>query len=207
MMNSSEDDIVRLNRSHVKRATETLIRAFWNHPPLQYYFPDEAERERIAPYFLSLSVFTGIRYGEVHATSQDLEGIAVWLPSGNYPVTLWRLLRSVPSSQILGVGRYGGFRMRSLGQYIDVVHRRLAPFKHWFLQAIGVDPQFQGRGYANKLLRPMLVKIDEEGLPCYLETLEGQNVRLYEHFGFKVIEESNVPNTSLTNWAMLREAR
>jgi len=207
MMNSSEDDIVRLNRSHVKRATEALIRAFWNHPPLQYYFPDEAERERIAPYFFSLSVFTGIRYGEVHATSQDLEGIAVWLPSGNYPVTLWRLLRSVPSSQILGVGRYGGFRMRGLGQYIDVVHRRLAPFKHWFLQAIGVDPQFQERGYASKLLRPMLARIDEEGLPCYLETLEGQNVRLYEHFGFKVIEESNVPDTSLTTWAMLRDAR
>jgi len=207
MINSSEDEIVRLNRSHVKRATQVLIRAFWNHPPLQYYFPDEAERERIAPYFFSLSVSTGIRYGEVHATSQDLEGIAVWLPSNNYPITPWRLLRSVPPSQILGVGRYGGSRMRGLGQYIDTVHGRLAPFKHWFLQTIGVDPQFQGRGYASKLLRPMLARIDKEGLPCYLETLEGQNVRLYEHFDFKVIEKSNVPDTSLTNWAMLRNAR
>ena len=97
--------------------------------------------------------------------------------------------------------------MRGLGQYVDAVHSRLIPFKHWFLQAIGVDPQFQGRGYASKLLRPMLSRIDEEGLPCYLETLEGQNVRLYEHFGFKVLEESNVPNTNLTNWAMLRDAR
>jgi ribosomal protein S18 acetylase RimI-like enzyme len=207
MMNSSEDDIVRLKRPHVKRATETLIRAFWNHPPLQYFFPNEAEQERIAPYFFSLSVFTGIRYGEVYATSQDFEGITVWLPSDNYPVTLWRLLHSVPLSEILGVGRYGGSRMRGLSQYIDAVHGRLAPFKHWFLQAIGVDPQFQGKGYASKLLRPMLARTDEEGLPCYLETLEGQNVRVYEHFGFKVIEESNVPNTSLTNWAMLRDTR
>ena len=199
MMNSSEKDIVRLNRSHVKPATTALIRAFWNHPPLQYYFPDEAERKRIAPYFFSLSVFNGIRYGEVYATSQDLEGIAVWLSSDNYPVTPWRLLRSVPLSVILGFGIYGGSRMRGLGQYIDAVHSRLAPFKHWFLQAIGVDPQFQGRGYASKLLRPMLARIDEEGLPCYLETLEGQNVRFYKHFGFKVMEESNVPDTSLTN--------
>jgi len=196
-----------LNRSHVKRATKTLIRAFWNQPPLQHYFPNEVERERIAPYFFSLSVFNGIRYGEVHATSQDLEGIAVWLPSDNYPVTLWRLLRSVPLSEILGFGIYGGSRMRGLGQYIDAVHGRLAPFRHWFLQAIGIDPQSQGRGYASKLLRPMLSRIDEGGLPCYLETLEGPNVQLYEHFGFKVIEESNVPDTNLTNWAMLRDAR
>lgn len=53
----------------------------------------------------------------------------------------------------------------------------------------------------------MLDRIDEAGLPCYLETLEEQNVRLYEHFGFVVAEESAIPGTNLTNWAMLREAR
>jgi hypothetical protein len=51
----------------------------------------------------------------------------------------------------------------------------------------------------------MLKRIDEEGLPCYLETLEKHNVGLYEHFGFKVVNESNVPDTNLTNWAMLRD--
>ena len=207
MINSSGEDTIRLGRSHSKRAAEVLVRAFWNHPPLQYYFPDEAERERIAPYFFSLSVLNVLRYGEVHATSPDLEGIALWLPSDSYPVTVWRLLRSVPPSEILSFGRYGGSRMRELGQYIDEVHGRLAPFKHWFLQAIGVDPQFQGQGHAGKLLRRMLTRIDEAGLPCYLETLEEQNVGLYEHFGFAVAEESAIPGTSLTNWAMLREAR
>jgi len=206
-MSNDIKGLIRLNKSNAISAVEVLIRAFWNHPPLAYYFPDEAERERLAPYFFALSVFNGIQYGEVYATSQDLEGIAVWLPSDNYPVTLWRLLRSVPLSEIFGFGRYGGGRMRGLGNYIDEVHGRLAPFKHWFLQAIGVDPQFQGRGCASKLLRPMLSRIDEENLPCYLETLETQNVRLYEHFGFKVIEESSVPGTSLTNWAMLRDTR
>ena len=178
MVNSSAEDTVLLNRSHCKRAAEILVRAFWDQPPLQYYFPDEAERERIAPHFFSLSVFNGIRYGEVHATSPDLEGITVWLPPDNYPVTLWILLRSVPLSEILSFGRNGGSRMRGLGQYIDEVHGRLAPFKHWFLQAIGVDPQFQRRGYAGRLLRRMLTRIDETGLPCYLETLEEQNVGL-----------------------------
>ena len=97
--------------------------------------------------------------------------------------------------------------MRGLGQYLDAVHSRLIPFKHWFLQTIGVDPQFQGKGYAGRLLRQMLARIDEAGLPCYLETLEEENIRLYEHFGFTVAEESAIPETSLTNWAMLREPR
>jgi len=85
------------------------------------------------------------------------------------------------------------------------VHKRLAPFKHWFLQTIGVDPQFQGKGYAGKLIRAMLGRIDKEDLPCYLETLDEKNVWLYEHFGFRVIEKSAIPRTDITVWAMLRE--
>jgi ribosomal protein S18 acetylase RimI-like enzyme len=75
------------------------------------------------------------------------------------------------------------------------------------MQTIGIAPQFQGKGYANKLLRPMLSRIDDDGLPCYLETVDEQNVSFYEHFGFKIVDKSNVPETTLINWAMLRETQ
>ncbi len=200
-------EMVRLNRFHGKEAIKTLVSAFWNQPPLQYFFPDEIERERIAPSFFSLPIYYGVRYGEVYATSQDLAGIAIWILSDSYPFTTWKLLRSVPLPDIINLGRYGAGRMRELGKYLDTVHSRLAPFKHWFLQSIGVDPQFQGRGYASTLIRTMLSKIDSEHLPCYLDTLQEQNVQIYRRFDFRVLEESNVPGTSLTNWAMLRDAR
>ena len=200
------EGFIRLDKSNVKPAVEVLVKAFRNYPMLQYYYPGEKERDKVSYYFLSLAVFTGIRYGEVYATSPNMEGIAVWIPSDNYPVTFWKGLRSVPLRIIFGFGRYGGFRMKGLGEHIDTVHQRLTPFKHWFLQTIGVTTQFQGKGYAGKLIRPKLSMIEKEGLPCYLETLDEQNVSLYEHFGFKVVDKSNIPETSLTNWAMLREA-
>ncbi|MBA7665440.1 hypothetical protein ES703_73510 [subsurface metagenome] len=197
-------NLVRLNKTQVKPAAEVLSRAFQNYPLLQYYFHDELKRKKIALYFVSFAIFSGIRYGEIYAASPNLEGVAIWFPSDNYPVTIWKLVRSVPLSVIFGFGRYGGGRMRQLGGYVDAVHQRLAPFGHWFLQVIGVDPQFQGKGYAGKLLKPMLARIDEEGLPCYLETFDENNVSFYEHFGFAVIEKSNIPETNFTNWAMLR---
>jgi len=206
-MSDDTKGLIRLNKSNAKPAVEVLVRAFQNYPLLQYYFPNDVEREKISLYFLSFAVFTGISYGEVYATSPKLEGIAVWIPSTNYPVTFWRLLRSVPLAVIFGFGRHGGSKMRHIGEYMDTVHKRLTPFKHWFLQTIGIAPQFQGKGYAGKLLKPMLSRIYEEGLPCYLETLDEQNVSLYEHFGFKIVDKSNVPETFLINWAMLREAQ
>jgi len=199
------DGLCRLTKAQVKPAAEALSRAFQNYPLLQYYFPEELERKKITSYFLSLAIYSGIRYGEIYATSPNMEGVAIWFPSDNYPVNIWKLVRSVPISVIFGLGRYGGGRMRQVGEYVDAVHQRLSPFRHWFLQVIGVDPQFQGKGYAGKLLKPMLARIDEEGLSCYLETLDEHNVALYEHFNFTVIDKSTIPGTKLTNWAMLRE--
>jgi len=206
-MSAELEGLLRLNKSHIKCAVKVLAEAFQNYPLLNYYYPDGLTKKRIAHYFLALTVFSGIRYGEIYATSHNYEGVAVWIPSDKYPVTFWRLLRSVPLPVIFGLGRYGGNKMGHLGRHIDAVHQRLAPFKHWYLQTVGVGLRFRGKGYASKLLRPMLTRIDEEGLPCYIETLDEYNVPIYEHLGFKVVDKANVPKTTLTNWAMLRKPK
>ena len=115
-MSNDIKGLIRLNKSNAKPAVEVLVRAFQNYPLLQYYFPEEVEREKISYYYLSLAVFTGISYGEVYATSPNLEGVVVWIPSTNYPLTFWRLLRSVPLSIIFGLGMHGGYKMKGLGE-------------------------------------------------------------------------------------------
>ncbi|MFC1905527.1 GNAT family N-acetyltransferase [Chloroflexota bacterium] len=204
-MSTELDDILRLNKSHINQAVKVLAEAFQNYPLFNYYYDDELTKNQITHHFLSIAIFSGMRYGEIYATSHNFEGVAVWIPSDKYPMTLLRLLCSVPLSILFSFGRYGSNKMRHLGGYIDEIHQRLAPFKHWYLWTVGVEPQYQGKGHASKLLRPMLARIDKEGLQCYLETLDKQNVPIYEHLGFKVVDKANVHNTSFTNWAMLRE--
>jgi len=49
----------------------------------------------------------------------------------------------------------------------------------------------------------MLDRIQEEELPCYVDTMDEKNVNVYEHFGFELLERSAVPGTDLYNWALL----
>jgi ribosomal protein S18 acetylase RimI-like enzyme len=204
-MDKGFESLIRINKDCAKPAVKVLSNAFRDFPLLQFYFPDNLIREKILNYFLSFVVYTGIKYGEVYTTSNNLEGIAVWLPSKNYPISFWKMLRSVPILKILGFGRHGGSKLRAFNDHIDNVHQKHTPFKHWFLQAIGITPRSQGKGYASRLLRPMLNRIDKKHLPCYLETISEKNVSIYEHFGFKTIDKSNIPETTLMNWAMLRK--
>ena len=198
------DNLIKVNKYNARAAVNALVKAFYDYPDLVYFFPDGNTRKHLAYYFLSIAVFGGIRYGEVCATP-GMEGVAVWLFSKQYPLTIWKILRSVPLPDIFNFLRYGGGKMQRVGEHLDSVHKRLAPFEHWYLATLGVDARFKGQGFASKLLKPMLQRVDREGLPCYLETGDKRNVPLYEHFGFKVIEESSIPQTPLTNWAMLRE--
>lgn len=198
------DGLCRLTKAQVKPAAEVLSRAFQQYPLLRYYFPDELKRRKMASFFMSVPVYYGLRYGEVYATSAGLEGIAVWLSSENCPMAVWKILRSVPLSVLFGFGRCGGGQMRHPGAYIDETHKRLTPYPHWFLQSVGVDPRYKGQGYASRLLKPILSRIDREGLPCYLDTQDEYNVAIYKHLGFTVIEEADIPGTDITSWAMLR---
>jgi GNAT superfamily N-acetyltransferase len=200
------DNLIMVNKFNVRNAVDVLSKAFFNYPDLKYLFPDGWRRKQITHDFFVLDLFRGIKYGEVYATP-GMEGAANWIRSEFYPLSLWRVLRSVPLPNIINFTRHGGWKLNTLGEHLDNVHKRLTPFKHMYLETLGVDPHYKGQGYASKLLRPMLSRTDREGIPCYLETGDERNVRLYEHFGFRVVDKSAVPRTELTSWAMLREAQ
>jgi ribosomal protein S18 acetylase RimI-like enzyme len=52
------------------------------------------------------------------------------------------------------------------------------------LEILGVDPAYQGRGLASKLLKWGLARADEEGVEIYLSSSpEGR--RMYEKYGFE----------------------
>jgi ribosomal protein S18 acetylase RimI-like enzyme len=144
------------------------------------------------------------KYGEAHACLNK-EGVSTWLPPGKAPFSIWQIIRSVPFSVLLQFGRQGAAQLQAYGRYEDHLHRKLVPYPHWYLQMLGVDPKYQGQGYSRQLVEPMLERIDRENLPCYLETSNRKNVSIYRRFGFELISEDIVPNTELTNFAMLRK--
>ncbi len=206
-MKSTLTGLVRVGKSDAKQATGALTAAFFDYPLMEYIFPSEAERKKGLPNLFQYYLYYAFRYGEVYTTSSNFEGVTVWMPSDNYPMNLWRLIRSVPLPVVLGMGSVANKRMQATDGYMDALHRRFMTRRHWYLGALGVVPECQGKGYASELLYPMLRRTEKEGLPCYLETQIAARVGLYQHFGFKVIDESEIPNTGITSWAMVKEPR
>ena len=204
-MNVALDSLVRLRKADIKPAARVLTESFQQYPLLVQKYPDESQRNKAAYYFFLVIVGYGVRWGEVYASSPRMEGIAVWYRSEYFPMRFRKILRSVPFSALLCFPWSGVGRLQKAADFVEARHQLTAPSEHWFLDSVGVLPQYQGKGYGGKLIRAMLGRTDMERLPVYLDTMDETYVRRYEHFGFRIIDKSAVPKTTLTNWSMLRE--
>ncbi|MDD2912254.1 MAG: GNAT family N-acetyltransferase [Candidatus Bipolaricaulis anaerobius] len=198
-------ELVRLGRDEMAQAAEVLAAAFRDYPLFTSACHRPEARAQLALAFCQLALHYTVRYGEVYATSPTMEGVAAWLPAAHFPMTFWKMIRSIPLPVFVGLGRHGGGRLRAAGAHLDEMRRRLAPPDHLFLFVLGVAPQFQGQGHAGRLLRPVLARLDREGRPCYVDTVNADAVPLYEHFGFRTVEKSPIPRTRLTAWALVRD--
>lgn len=199
--------MIKLEKAYIKPVSLMLAQVFKDNPINAYAFPNPEERMEKMPYVYQLVLRYNLLYGRVFVNSTQLEGVAVWVPSDNLGTSSWRILVSGAIWPARKMGIEAGRKMQVLDEFVNRKHRELVTTKHWYLLLLGVDTQHQGKGYASQLLNGMLSETDKEGLHCFLETQGSRNVLMYQHFGFKVVDEFTVPNTQVTLVAMLREPK
>ena len=128
------------------------------------------------------------KYGEVYATSNNLEGIAAWVPGSISEFTTWRMIRSGAIFPGIRMGAKIGKKMGPVFEPIVKDRKEYMKGKHFiYLFIIGVLTEFQGQGFGGQLLHALVDICDKSKIPIYLETEIQQYVKLYEKFGFKSI--------------------
>jgi len=203
---SKLDGLYRVQRKDIPQAAAVLADAFQHDPVWSAVLCDTSPAQRA--YAFQTPVRYGLKYGEVYAASEDLEGVAAWVPGALAEMTLWRILRcrALWAGMRLGAGL--ARKLPLIFRQIDVdrkEHMRGRSFV--YLQVIGVAPIHQGQGYGGTLLRALIEKSERTGLPLYLETETEDNVSMYERFGFQVVKEIVLPIINLPMWEMTRKVQ
>lgn len=197
--------LIRFSKEHIKPASKVLCRAFQNDPIIRWQIPDANQRFAKLHHFWEFVLRVGIKYGEVYGTSDDLEGIAVWRPPKSVHLSYWKYIKKGAIKLPFKFGIKSIKRITFFQAVNDSIRNIYMKVPYWYLGPIGVDPKYQGKGFASMLLKPMLKRIDKENLPIWLETNLKRNVSFYEHFDFYKLEEIIIPKTNIVNWYMIRQ--
>ena len=205
------EGLYKVQKRDIPKAGAVLADAFQHDPIWTKFFKDAARIDQRGVLFES-PIRYGLRYGEVYATSQHLEGIVAWVSGDLANMTLWRQIRS--GAFITGMkatmvdarlGRKLGTMMSAMEPVQAARKANMKGRSFVYLQVLGVASEFQGQGLGGKLLGALIEKSEQGGVPLYLETATEKNVGMYERLGFTVVNQITLPVLDLPMWEMVRE--
>jgi GNAT superfamily N-acetyltransferase len=197
-----ERHVVRnLIDDEVPTVSRSMARAFFDDPVVgEWCLADESRRmrrlERVFELFLR-RVY--LAHDECY-TPDGLAGGAFWLPPGKWKLGVLSDLRLI--ARLAPIAGSATPRILRVLSFIEAQHPHEP---HYYLQFLGVEPDWQGRGVGSALLRPILERCDREGVPAYLEATSERSAALYERHRFAVVEEVGLPGGGPPLWRMWRE--
>jgi GNAT superfamily N-acetyltransferase len=182
--------------------TETISLAFHEDPTWSWAFPDAGRRQAQYAVFWRLLITGAMRYPWVLVTD-GCEAASVWIPPGGTELSEDDEGRVEPLLRDL-VGPRAG-EVLELVERFDAAHPRQEP--HYYLSLLGTHPAHAGRGLGMALLAENLRRVDEEGMPAYLESSNPANNHRYERHGFARTGEFYPPSSDVPVTTMWRDAR
>jgi GNAT superfamily N-acetyltransferase len=183
-------EIVPLDKSERERAAVLLGRAFYDSPQWTGLMPDdEIRRERLPMMFAGAAKMTSAAGGSPQRTD-SFGGVALWLPPGR-DIGFLAMVRSGLTSArwALTPPVQNLRRLTRVMLQFDRKKKELVKEPHWYLMALGVDPDHQGEGHGSALVRWGVAQAERDNAMVYLETETEENLDFYKGLGFEVLDE------------------
>ncbi len=190
--------LFRVQKGDVTRVGKVLVDAFQHDPVWNKIFEGESNLEMRYRAFFEIPVRYCLKYGEVYAPSENLEGIVAWVPEKYAEMTAWRMIRSGAT----GAAKKMGSVFKPMA---EDRRKYMAGCTYLYLLVVGVATGMQGKVFGRKLVGAAIEKSEREGRQLYLETETEENVQMNEHFGFRLLKNITLPIVDLPMWEMVRK--
>ena len=194
------NDLYEIKKDCIKKLSKISAQAFSDYITWKQIVPDKERRIKFLEILYFSLITYGIKYGKVYSTSENFEGFAIWINEKDSNLSLLKLIKShalsLSTLKIFNVCSLKQMkRFTNLINQMNVSHNKFEyPNSSMYLLSIAVDEKHRNKGFASKLLKPMLKEFDITNKGCYLETGSTINIEIYKHFGFELLE--NLINTA-----------
>ena len=200
--------VVPLGEERSEQVAGVIARAFQDDPLCVEACPDPAERALWLRYGFRMGMWMGFRFGHVLGTAGQLDGVAVIVAPDAGMLTEEEMagLGYERGRELVGVELWDRSRtsvLAMLDSAEEALQRAVAE-PHWYLDAIAVEPERQGRGIGSALLDAVHARIDAAGVPIVLLTYQPKNLNLYQRHGYDIVCEGIALGSGPRWWGMRR---
>jgi ribosomal protein S18 acetylase RimI-like enzyme len=175
-------------RADREATVDAMARGFEDDPFMRWIFPHDHRRLDDLRRLMDIYFASSLRKGNAWLYT-DHSGGAMWSPPD-----VEHLDESDLQGWLTTVNEHDPGRaemvMGGLMQFVEFTQDE----PHWYLAAVSLSPETQGRGLGGPLLEPVLSICDQEQVAAYLECSKPRNVGFYQRHGFEVMGEVELPD-------------
>ncbi len=191
-----------ITRQTYRQAAQVLGTAFADDPVSVAVYNNFSPEKRIHALTVDFSIelLVCIRKGyPIHINKAGkVVAVAMIYPPGGYPLPVidqWSMM-------IKSILRNGVYDIRGWLKWLDETDNNHPAEPHYYLEYLGVEPGYQGKGFGSSILQHLAAMADENGIGCYLENANPLNVKLYQRFGFQILRQKDI--IGIPTWFMWR---
>jgi ribosomal protein S18 acetylase RimI-like enzyme len=189
----SASRIVRADRHRLPVLASVLGRALADDPIFQWSLGGVASAQAVAASATAIYA----PYADLGMVWEggDAAGVAVWVPpEGAYLLATGDPAAASPPPEAPDETD----RRQATWDWLE----SFVPEGVWYLEVLGVEPACQHRGVGTSLTRHGLERAYEDRVDAFLETSVASNVPYYQHLGFNVVDEGDIPAGGPHVWFM-----
>lgn len=188
-------DVRRAEPAELDDVVRVFADAFLGDPMITWPLTDPSPEAIASMFRVLIEEAYGPRGVVWTAGDHRVDGAAVWLAPDH--TARFDEIEAATRPRINALADDDGARYARFWDWID---DHIPDEPCWFLDILAVREQERGRGLASALVGHGLEQARGAGVPAILETGNPAAVPMYEHFGFRVIEQSDAPDSGPTIW-------
>jgi hypothetical protein len=165
--------------TELRRAAETIGRAFQKNAFNLYTTKHQTLEENINDFETRLIQLATTADAHIVQSDDQLSSVAVWIPPSHptpaFPEPLIPEFREAED------------------EYARLLEKHLKGRPHWHLTILAKDPLLSDvKSSTSSVVRPFLEMTKLDNVPAMLECIDERAKAIYEHYGFKVVEEFTI---------------
>lgn len=193
--------------STTNQAAKILADSFLHYPLMKYAFKECSEEKR-NKHLLQLYHYcsqAASLYGGVLA-SPDHKGALIWLPGNNFPLGIFREIKSGMWTIPFRIGLSATVRLMNHDAVPENWIKKNAAENFGYIWCVGVQSAARGKGYSRTLIEQSISDMKQRGLKeFWLKTEDPKNVLIYQKLGFELVYETVVKSSRLSSWVLCKK--